>query len=115
MPPGMPFGMQQMPQMQQMTQMPQMGQMPRGMSGMPNDIPPQALAQLQTPPMPEAMQKIAMQAQGIPNMGQMNSQLNVPMMNNPMAQMMGMQPPMQMGGGKKMTKYKLVTDKNFFF
>jgi hypothetical protein len=29
--------------------------------------------------------------------------------------MMGMQPPMQMGGGKKMTKYKLVTDKNFFF
>ena len=101
MPPGMP-GMPGMPEMP-------------AMQGMPNGIPPQALAQLQTPPMPESMQKIAMQAQGIPNMGPMNSQLNVPMMNNPMAQMMGMQPPMQMGGGKKMTKYKLVTDKKFFF
>jgi hypothetical protein len=112
MPPGMPPGMPQMPQM---------GQMPQGMTGMTgmqgmqNGIPPQALAQLQTPPMPEAMQKIAMQAQGIPNMGPMNSQLNVPMMNNPMAQMMGVQPQMQMGGGQKMTKYKLKLDKNFFF
>lgn len=105
MPPGMPPSMP--------PTMPS-GPMPMPL-GMPQGLPPQALAQLQTPPMPEAMQKIAMQAQGIPNMGPMNSQLNVPMMNNPMAQMMGMQPPMQMGGGKKMTKYKLVTDKKFFF
>lgn len=108
MPPGMPPGMP--------PQMPPGMSSPQGMPpGMPQGIPPQALAQMQTPPMPQEMQKIAMQAQGIPNMGPMNSQLNVPMMNNPMAQMMGMQPPMQMGGGKKMTKYKLVTDKNFFF
>jgi hypothetical protein len=40
------------------------------------------------------------------------------MMANPMSQFMGMgmQPQMpQMGGAKKMKKYKLVLDKNFFF
>jgi hypothetical protein len=77
----------------------------------------QALAQMQAPPMPADMQKIAMQGQ-MGQMGQMNQQLNVPMMNNPMSQFMGMQPqPMQMGGGKnkKIQKYTLSLDKNFFF
>jgi hypothetical protein len=49
----------------------------------------------------------------------MNPQLQTPMMANPMSQFMGMpqMPGMQMGGGKKIQKYKLVLDKknNFFF
>jgi hypothetical protein len=97
MPPGMPPGM------------------PSGPMGPSSVNVQQALAQMQPPPMPADMQQIAMQGQ----MGQMNQQLNVPMMNNPMSQFMGMQPqPMQMGGSKdkkKMQKYTLSLDKNFFF
>jgi hypothetical protein len=50
---------------------------------------------------------------GMPQMGD----LGVPMMQNPMANFMGVQPTqmgMQMGGGK-VKKYKLALDKNFFF
>lgn len=96
---GMPAGM---PGMGMGMNMPNMGM------GMPQ-MPPNMMA---APPMPAEMQKIAMGA----SMGQMNPQLQTPMMANPMSQFMGMQPQMpQMGGSKKMKKYKLVLDKNFFF
>jgi hypothetical protein len=54
-----------------------------------------------------------------PMMGQMHPQLNVPMMNNPMANFMGMGQNIQMGGqaggsSKPLQKYKLTLD-NFFF
>ena len=101
--------MGQMPQ--QMPQMP-MGQMPMGQ--MPN---------MAMPPMPSDMQQASMKMGG-----PMHSQLNVPMMNNPMANFMGpmgQMPQMQgnnmMGGGAKpLKKYKLSKDKisvgkDFFF
>ena len=57
----------------------------------------------------------------MPQMGGPSGDLGVPMMQNPMANFMGVQPnqmgmPNQMGGGKKnIQKYKLTLDKNFFF
>lgn len=94
--------------------MPGMGMnMPNMGMGMPQ-MPPNMMA---APPMPAEMQKIAMGA-SMGQMGPMNQQLQAPMMANPMSQFMGMgmQPQMpQMGGAKKMKKYKLVLDKNFFF
>lgn len=103
---GMP-GMPQMPQMPQQMGMPQMPpQMP--MPNMPQ-MQPQAY-----PPMPAEMMAKAMEAQGSNPM--LQNGLNVPMMNNPMAQMLNMpqMPQMQMGGGKKKL-YKLKLDKDFFF
>jgi len=113
----------QMPTQQMPEQyMPQEGQMlvNQGMN-MPQQMPqemPQEMAMnpaMMNPSMMNpAMMNPAMMNPGMMNMGQMHGQLGVPMMNNPMANFMGMQPQqMQTGGGKKLQKYKLTNQ--FFF
>ena len=90
-----------------------MGQMPMGQMPM-----PQMPQNMQMPPMPADMQQASMKMGG-----PMHSQLNVPMMNNPMANFMGMQQGqgnMTGGGVKPLKKYKLTKDKisagkDFFF
>ena len=114
---GMPNSDMGMPQMPGADMGMQMGmpQMPMNMGQMP-PMP------AQMPPMPADMQQAAMNSGMAPQMpqmgmpGQMHPQLNVPMMNNPMASFMGMGQGMQMGGGeqKELKKYKLTLD-NFFF
>ncbi len=96
------------------------------MQQMPLQMQQQMQQQMQPPPMPAAMQQIASgasmnpgmmgQMNGMPpmnGMGQMNQQLQVPMMNNPMSQFMGM--PQQQGGATPLQKYKLVRKDNSFF
>ncbi len=97
------------PGQQGMQGMPQEGMMgmPQQMGAMPSQMGP--------PPMPEYMKNMAMGGQQMNNMGPMNNQLGVPM-DNQMASFMGMQGMApQMGGGKKLQQFKLVTDNKFFF
>jgi len=120
---GMPQGNMGMPQGDMGMPQGNMG-IPQGDMGMPQMAPPMqmGLPQMpmgmgQIPPMPADMQQAAMNNGVGP---QMHPQLNVPMMNNPMANFMGMGqgmgPGMQMGGSSQpLQKYKLTLDKFFFW